>query len=284
MTPLEYLMKHQYTIQEYKLQEETGFEFWHTNIMDSNKNSFSSGFGANKNLSRKIAYSEFLERSKFREIKKSDDLSKEWGLSIIQTGCGFAAGFNETNTIYRSIGEALERWTLSKWIDENYKMQQIKYLDLFHDLDSACKWFITQFDDFYFFNKEILVFVNEKPLIFSICATIGIKNGGAFFGSSVQNGRKPNWQHSLLETFRHLLLIDNSKETGSFPDNKVRFFAKNSNLALKQINCKKIEKWNIPTIIFHNCEYFNDLKFYLARTIVDGWDSWKNGPIERFLY
>jgi hypothetical protein len=284
LTPLEYLIQQDYSIQDYKLQEETGYEFWHTNILDCNRNPFASGFGENKNFSRKIAYSEFLERSKFREIKNSDDLNKKWGLSLIQTGCGFAAGFDESNTIYRSLGEALERWTLSKWIDENYKMQQIEYLELVKKLDSASKWFIAQFDNFFFYNKEVLVFVNETPILYSVCATVGLKNGGAFLGSSVQKGKTPNWQHSLLESFRHFLLVKNSKEIGLFPDNKVRFFSKNSNLALDQINCKKNGNWQLPKIVFHNCEYFNDLNFYLARTIVDGWACWKKGPIERFLY
>lgn len=226
MAPLELLTKNNYTLQEYNLLEQAGLEYWHTNILDANKVSFSAGFGNNKEISRKIAYSEFLERTKFRELKNSDEFTKTlWGLDKINTACGFAAGFDETNTITRSIGEALERWVLSKWIDENFAMTQALPSQLTAKLDAASKWFSSQFDEMLFFQKDILIFVNINPMIFSICATVGFKNGGAYLGSSVKSGSNPNWQHALLESFRHVLLVKNSQETGRFPDNKVRYFS-----------------------------------------------------------
>lgn len=280
------LKKENYLLQEYNLASQIGIDFWHSTLKDRNGRPISSGFGQDKQTSRKIAVSEFLERRFFRETKYGNsETQKKWGLDILSTGCGFAVGYNPHNTVLRSIGEGVERWVMSKWIDEHYYIEELNLREILLELDCPSKWFFQQFESVKIYNKQILINAFKKYLVFNVTICVGVIKNGVFLGSGVAYGlNNKNFQHSLLESFRHLSLCRNTKAIEEFPDNKVRFFSKNGLVAHEQIKKAKFENWPVPKIKFFNFEERVEEGFCLARTIIDGWTCWKQGPIERFLY
>lgn len=272
------------TVQEYNLQHQVGLNYWHSNLLKDGS-SVAGGFGETKAISRKIAFAEYLERSSFLKIKNgSNEVRNCWGMNLIPTGCGFAAGFDQRNTILRSVGEALERWAISKWIDENFELNQLSKSEVITNLDLVSRWFVDQFDDVFFFEKNLVVNFGEVFCKYKIGVCIGITSLGVYLGSSAQTNDGSVWQHALLESYRHFLANKNSKPTYSFPDSKVRFFALNKEVALAQIFSEKKSNWQIPIISFHRSTYIAENDFYLARTIIHGWKPWNTGPVERFLY
>lgn len=285
LNPVQKLAMNKLILQEYNLFEQVGVDYWHSNILEENNFSIAGGFGETKDISRKIAYAEFLEKTAFRKIKNGSIEDRlNWGLNIIPTGCGFAAGFNLRNAILRSIGESLERWVMSKWIDEKLKINSLNKKHVLDKLDAASKWFYDQFDEVLFYEKEVAVQYGEIFYTFKIGFSLALKDDGIFPGSSAQTVNGNVWQHSLIESYRHYLAFKNTPSSGVFPDTKVRYFAKNKEIALKQVLNADIIEWPVPQICFHYSEFFKDDDFYLVRTIIKGWKSWNSGSVERFLY
>lgn len=276
-----------YSIEEANLVIEPKADYWHSTVLDKNGNAVSGGFACDKMQARKIAVAEFLERKSYQSFSKQKhySINDEWGLNIIPTACGFAAGFDFDNTIRRSIYESVERWVMSKWIDNNLSVEEVKLTSIENELDPISLYFISLFEEVLFFKKEILLMVNDKPISITVAKTMGLTKNGIFPGSSAQYTAGNIWHHALLESFRHLLFVKNNPARNNiFPDNKIRFFANNKNIGLNQIFAEKSSKWPIPSIIFHNCKPFFDNKYFIARTILSGWESWDKGPLDRFLY
>jgi len=262
-----------------------GVEFWHCSILDDQSFPISGGFAATRDYARKIAIAEFLERMNYHKIYRNPDQHKVWGLDSVSTACGFAVGFHRENTILRSIAEAHERWVMSKWIDEDYLIEEIPAEVVEKDLDPVSKFFASHFDKVLYFKKDLAVPIEDKWVTLEIAQTMGLKDNGIYPGSSAQKTGGNLWQHSLLESFRHYLAVKNNPDRGDvFPDNKVHFFSKNSQVALDQIYRPKKEQWPVSQIKFHRCEQIDDGNYFLARTIVDGWNTWNQGLLERFLY
>lgn len=259
-------------------------EFWHSTVLDDNQNPVSAGFGSNLNMSRKIAISEFLERTFYHKIKAEQNNDKEnWGLDIIPTACGFAAGFDRPNTIHRSIAEATERWVMSKWIDDGYYIREVPLSEINSELDEVSNFFMSYFDRVLFFEKDVVVNLTGINFKIRVVQTMGLKGNGIYPGSSAQIENNI-WQHALLESVRHLLLVKNNNPINRFPENKIRFFSNNSNLALNVISKAKITDWPIPKVLMHKSIGLENNSYFIARTILSGWNSWHLGPIERFLY
>lgn len=261
-------------------------DFWHSTILDQNKVPLSGGFGSSRMIARKIAIAEFLERSKYKEICLADDVTqKQWGIHLINSACGFAAGFTKPNTVHRSVCEAAERWVMSQWIDNHYFIDELPMKTLVSELDPVSRFMIEQFDEVRFFKKTVLVPFPLSQTMFQINVfqTMGLKDQGIFPGSSAQLGSSP-WQHALLESFRHLLLVRNNFPIEKFPDNKIRFFSQNASVGIQAIEQAKIKQWPTPKVKFHKVDEFQNGQYFIARTILDGWTSWNEGPLERFLY
>lgn len=272
-------------LEEFNLLREVGLDYWHTCILDASGKVISGGFGEGKSISRKIALSEYFERVKVKQLlAMGKSTYVEWGLDQIPTGCGFAVGFDENNVRLRSVGEAIERWVLSKWIDENFRITEISYEEVYAGLDPVSRWLSEQFDQVRFFEKDVIVLFDDEFHKFKIGITVGKKDGGAFLGSSAKISSANIWQHSLLESFRHVLIKMNSAPQKSFPDNRIRYFACNYNSAALQISCATKNTWSMPQISFHKLKFFDAENFFLARTIIRGWTSWHLGPTDRFLY
>jgi len=274
-----------FTLEEAKFFPELKESFWHVTVVNAAGNVVGAGFGNSKTYARKVAISEFLERDQFRKINVSCESARnEWGLHLIPTGCGFAGGFNRQNVILRSVQEAAERWVMSKWVDDHLQIDELKYSEL-QGLDPVSKYIISRFDSVRFFRKIIHVNLGDICFKVEVAQTMGLKSGGIFPGSSAQCVIGPIWQHALLESFRHLLFIRNNPlRVDRFPDDKIHFFSKNAEIAMDIIMAANQPVWPDPQILFHKVESYFDSRFFLARTIFDGWSPWNEGPVERFLY
>jgi hypothetical protein len=265
---------------------EMGFEYWHSTVVSKDGRPISGGFSTERMQARKIAIAEFLERHEVESLSKAGELVREeWGLNKIPTACGFAAGFDEKNTIQRSLNEAIERWVASNWIDGRKYIEEIPFEAVQPGLNPACLFFISKFVQVRFFKKEVLVWLDEKPVQISVVMTLGLTDRGIFPGHSTQNTNGSIWSHALLESFRHLIGIKNNPDpVDIFPVNKVRFFAENKQIALDQVSNACDSKWPVPQIELQRVKSFGSGNFFLARTIISGWSSWHSGPITRFLY
>lgn len=273
-------------IEEAPVFTDSGAEFWHSAVLGRDLAPISAGFARNRLDARKIAIAEYLERTTYRSIALSGPaIRASWGLDLIPTACGFAAGFDEKNTILRSLHESAERWVMSKWIDDGYSIEEISADQIVPELDAVSKFLISAFDSVRFFKKNILIQTQRSIVQITVGQTMAFKDDGIFPGSSSQFTGGSLWQHALLESFRHLLLVKNNPErTNVFPDNKIIFFSKNAVLAVRQIEAAKIKQWPDPTVRLHQVASYAEGQYFVARTILDGWRTWNEGPMERFLY
>lgn len=281
-----FMRENGYKVQEFSIPGLDSMDTYHSCVVDKLGAPMSGGFGRDRGTARKIAIAEFIERLEVLKIRSSGELvQKEWGLDQIPTACGFAVGFNLHNTIYRSIGEALERWVISQWIDNGLHIAELIRPEIEAELDDSSRILIAQFEEVRYFSKSVLVAVNDKLQEFRVTQTMAYFDGGIFPGSAVRKVNGSPWQHAILESYRNLLAFqNNSGPVDSFPANKVHFFARNRRIADQQIANAQKMSWPTPTISLHLNESRFGGEAFLARTIVDGWKPWNQGPLERFLY
>jgi hypothetical protein len=273
-----------FRIEEATLLPEVGLDYWHSTILDKSNFPISGGFASTKTQARKIAISEFLERKAFYEASSlSEDERKRWGLNVIPTACGFAAGFDKINTVLRALSEACERWVMSKWIDDGFYIEEIPACEIV--LDPISHFFAKQFVEVKYYKKSVEVFFQGKFVKIEVAQTMGLTEHGIFPGSSAQINDGSIWQHSLLESYRHLLVVkNNTVGNDKFPGNKVLFFSNNKDIALLQIAKADKKEWPMPEVILEKVESKHHAECFIARIVLKGWKSWHLGPIERFLY
>ncbi len=268
------------------IQEASILNFWHSSVLNAKGFPISGGFSLNRLLARKIAVSEFIERHHFLKIKaSSQSLQNEWGLNQFPTACGFCSGFNKKNTILRSIQEATERWVMSQWIDNHFFIEEIDEKIVRSQLSQASLFFLSQFDQVLFFRKFVDVPFDNQVFKITVAQTMGIQGDGIFPGSSTRENNGDLWEHALLESYRHLIGTRNNPiRSNQFPDSRIYFFANNKALALKEIYKEKKTIWPEPKIHLHKAVDLYGGHAFLARTILKGWKSWHEGPVDRFLY
>lgn len=274
------------TLQESLLPTFGAIEYWQATFVSESGSVISGGFASDRSMARRIATAEFIERVTVAKIKESPELFDKWGMQLVPTGCGFAVGFDEANTILRSVAEACERWCMSKWIDDQFAIKEVNAFEAERSGDKASNFFLSQFDRTRYFKHSVPVYLNSKPVSVSLASTVAIKGAGVFVGYSAQAPEQSNlWQHALLESYRHLLIVKNNKQQqGLFPENRIRFFAQHGKVALDQIERAQPKAWPLPKVVFHRCEKVSDGNYFIARTIVDGWRPWHLGDVSRFLY
>ena len=257
---------------------------WHATIKDIDGVPLAGGFGSSQLEARSVAYSEFLERREFKAIKSDADLHQYWGIDLVPTGCGFAVGRDLYSTIIRSVGEAVERWVRSKWIDEHYKMHRLNPAQVKMSLDPVALALCREFNDVSFFEKEVAISFSERFFRFKVGAVLAFEGAGVFLGAAVTPGHTKLWRHALVECYRSLLVSKNNTPTNSFPDNRVRFFGKNAEIGVAMIDRAVNDRWPTPRVLLHRSKMIEGGEYYLVRTLLDGWTSWHKGDEKRFLY
>jgi len=265
------------SLQESFLENEDKSAVWQVTALGSDGKPVGSGFSRDLNTARKIAIAEFIERSFVLKLKKAGDL-EGWQLDNFPTACGFAAGFDSLNTQIRSIGEALERWALSQWLD--YKC--------FLEEDKSVKWpkesqlLIRDFDKVSVFKKEFLYSFDQKILSYHLCAIVGFNRAGAFVGSGINSCYEDALVHAVVEAHRHLLISKQERNFNIFPFNRIKYFSENKDVALDILKVERNNFWKNPSLKFQR-NFQSDL-FCVSRTIFEGWTPWEHGAIDRMLY
>jgi hypothetical protein len=251
--------------------------YWQVTALNKEGQSVGSGFSKDLNSARKIAIAEFIERNFVLALKKSSERA-DWDLEDFPTSCGFAAGFDPVNTKIRSIGEALERWALSQWLDKGCYLEQ----DLSSSWAKESARLLEDFDQVYVFKKEFLYSLDNKVLPYHLSVLLAVKGLGAFIGSGVRSDYKEAKAHALLEAHRHLLISKQDRNFDIFPYNRIKYFANNSLVAVDLIQAKRTQPWTQPAIKFQR-SFQNEL-FCVTRTIFEDWIPWERGAIDRMLY
>lgn len=256
---------------------------WHT-VITTQGGIVGGGINVDKNISRRIAVAEVLERKYFREIAKSNE-RVEFLIDEFPTTCGFAAGFDVEKTRFRALSEAVERWIWSKWIDQGYYISGIEVLDL--ELTEISKYFVGKFDKVLFFKKRIVTdsISNFVPSV-SFGAVIAIKDGGVFPGSRVVSLGEDAWEHGLVEAYRHLLIFNNKKNNVelSFPFSRIVHFGSNMREAIRQINQANKPVWPSPELLVDKRFYTPISEVVIHRALMKDFIGWERGHVSRFVY
>jgi len=201
----------------------------------------------------------------------------------IYSTCGFAAGFDQESTKFRSLCEGVERWAWSKWIDDKYIISSCPAPRL-HGLG---EYFHGFFESTLFFQKKISMKNSplQQDLIFNV--VLGFTKDGVFPGSRVTTVSDDLWTHALLEAWRNYnnfqFLQNQTSDNLNWLDKRVLYFGKNKNEAMSQIESAYRYDWQNPEIKFFNgVEFFK--KNFLWRTVIQNYIPWPEGPKSRFVY
>lgn len=251
--------------------------YWQVTALNKEGHSVGSGFSKDLNSARKIAIAEFIERNFVLDLKKSSERAG-WDLEDFPTSCGFAAGFDPVNTKIRSVGEALERWALSQWLDKGCYLEP----DLLPSWSKESARLLEDFDKVYVFKKEFLYSLDNKVVPYYLSVLVAVKDSGAFIGSGVRSAYKEAKAHALLEAHRHLLISKQERNFDIFPYSRIKYFANNSSVAMNLIQAERTQPWTSPVVKFQR-SFQNEL-FCVTRTIFEDWIPWERGAIDRMLY
>jgi len=264
-------------LQESSLKSGDLDSLWQVTALDKDGVPFGSGFSKELKTARKIAVAEYIERNFVLSLKGSAE-SENWKFDKFPTSCGFAAGFDPLNTQIRSIGEAIERWALSQWIDIDRYIEQV--MSPVWPRDSAN--LVGAFEEILVFKKEFIYTVNSKMIPYQLCVVLALSGSGAFIGSGVRSNFQDAMTHALVEAHRHLLISTQERNFNIYPYNRIKFFSENRSAALAAIHREKTTEWPQPVLEFQR-SYQNEL-FCITRTIFKDWIPWERGSIDRMLY
>lgn len=253
-----------------------------TVAIDKNGFAIGGGIHSSKDISRRIALSESLERSIFYQISEDLNLKQEFIIDQYPTTCGFAAGFEDEKTKLRAVCEAIERWAWSKWIDEKFYLEKIKRP---MNLSSIASNFSLLFDDVHFYQRKIEIYFENRPLKLVWGVFIGLKDCGIFPGSRICGQEEDPWEHASIEAWRHLHMYQTSKSAPYKKDfylDRVLYFAQNKDCALGAIPICGSKNW--PTPHLRLCKKVNGLSFSLWRALCFDFIGWDQGNYNRFVY
>lgn len=254
-------------------------DYYHVSYSSSQYDVKGSGFAKRLETAKKIAFSELNERYLVFQLLKQKNKKNRWGFEFDQSCSGFSVGYSEQKTILRSICEGVERWALSKWIDDGYALCTPSISVSEHILKSSI---LKSFDRINLYYVNVPLVISDLILNVYVSVFLGWKGRGVYAGYGAKTELQSAIDHASVEAIRNLLIYKNQVPQSHFPYNRIQFFANNGSHAIDSIQKTKIKLWPTPTLQFNHREKFGD--FWLARTIFEGWDPWQNGGEARFLY
>ena len=257
---------------------------WHSTFLGKDGLALGGGCGSTLELSRRIAVAEIIERSTFQKLMSQDKTS--FLLDEFPTSCGFAAGFESEPTKLRAISESLERWALSKWIDDKLKLEPIHNSSA--QLGEIGFFFAKQFDELNMYAKTFALSSGEISIHIQFGAVVGFKNGGAFLGSRACSTKENPWDHALTEAWRHTVIaksVPSEKEINKKYKDRVRFFASNALAARTAINEAHFESnWPVPRLrLLKQVPSLPD-GIFVWRALCHDYKGWHLGDETRFMY
>ncbi len=236
-----------------------------------------SGFAQFRETAKKKAHAELNERLLVRQLLNSTQF-KEWGLDFDNSCSGFAVGYFESKSQLRAMAEGIERWTLSRWIDNHYSLPEISITN-FSPASVAIQSFFERTSAYL---KIVPFQLGNQLLVMNVAVVLGWKDGGVFAGYGSKLSANEAIDHAHIEALRNLVIFRNQPERDVFPYNRIKFFAKNASSAAAVIMQTSEGKWPIPRLHLLKSEKFENL--WLSRAIFEDWTPWQFGSKERFLY
>lgn len=263
---------------------------WHSSILINDGKAIGSGTAKDRHTARRIAVAETVERGFLNHCSSDNIRSEEFMLNLINSSSGFAAGFNDPATGFRSMCEAVERWAWSQWIDKSYLIPQVTPVIS----DALTQSLLSQFQSVQFYKTSLTVKLGDylRPLQLGI--VLGLTNKGIFAGSRVTSPSDDPWEHAAIEAnrnfqlFSQLINIDESEiQSLTWFQRRILYFGKNRDSALKQIpsvsSIKLQDKWPMPLVVFQkNISPFEGV--FIWRTLCHNFIPWHLGPDDRFVY
>jgi ribosomal protein S12 methylthiotransferase accessory factor YcaO len=254
---------------------------WHATVADKLENALGSGCATDKNLARRIAIAETIERYKFHEILREKEKNPHLGIETHPNSDGFACGFNKEDTMMRAVCEAVERWVWSQWIDKNKFIPELKVLP---NLNALSKHLLSGFEDASFFQKEVSVYLNGNVFKIYVGVVLAFKEGGIFPGSRASLNADFIWEHGLIEAARNHNIYSNDTGRDDIICERIKFFATNKQIALDQIALSKDDSWS--EVRFKIVSQYKSMPkgIFLFRAICEDYMDWHVGPVNRFVY
>ncbi|NDD91920.1 hypothetical protein EBZ37_07535 [bacterium] len=266
---------------------------WHSTIIGSNGSALGSGCHTDRNIARRVAIAETIERALYARILDDSTLSTEFQLKEFPSSCGFAAGFEALSTRRRSIAEAVERWAWSKWIDARQAIfpEQVPQ----HRLTPLSERLLVKFDSHQTFVTNLkLQEAHQNPQEFKFTAVIAFKDGGAFPGSRVSAAHEVSnessaIEHAVVEAWRHWTIFKGlpSVAPSDLVYGRIHHFGKNAQLAQNAIPQTSPGEWPQPVLRLIKSmavDLGHGLKVYLSRALCADYVGWHEGDSRRFVY
>ncbi len=239
-----------------------------------------SGFDQNRDTAQKKAISEAIERRLVENLLASEKQA-EMLLNEYPTSCGFAVGLTLQETKERALAEAVERWLRSKWIDDGYLIMEFP-LDV-SELNPIEKYFAQQFKLVRLFVHSCSVFFEEREYNINSVITVGLTDKGAFVGSKSAANHKASLLASLVESWRHKAL---SQETRVYMPEMdiVKYFSTHRQEALDQIDKAVKRSIPIPKIRLAKEIPLPIQGVFAYRVLCEDFKGWHGPDITRFVY
>lgn len=253
---------------------------WICNINNEFGISVSGGVSKQKEIAYQIAKAEFLERSEVEQLWKDSKTQKEWLLDSYPSCSGFAFGFDDQKTFFRSAFEAVERWAWSKWIDE--KVGFMKVID--YVPGKLEQTLLSCFSKVTFMKGSVTAKVNGENFNLCLYIVLGETEKGVFPGSRVTVNSDDNpFEHAVVESWRHFKIYTHRVESKSTFYNRISYFGENKSEAFKQI-----PKYNSDQVLTPFNLEFSKRKItsegFLWRCLSKKYFCWSKGKVNRFVY
>lgn len=258
--------------------------------LDKNGTTFAGGTGATNDLAKRIAIAEVFERSFVRKIANDVELSKKFNMMKFPSSSGFAAGFENNSTKFRSICEGLERWIWSKWIDDNFYIEELLKERVL--LSPLAKHLSSCFDEVFWYSKSFLISDHfTYPMALKIVIFLGCKDDGIYAGSRVSTENDDLFSHPIIEAQRnyqnfslHQKGLSTQYDQDYIIKKRALYFGSHKGEALEQVARSFKRDW--PTPKFSLLEEYNTeiSNLFLYRCLFEDFMGWHLGPVDRFVY
>lgn len=242
-----------------------------------------SGFSNEPTIAKQIAISEALERKIFFDLLQSSDMKEKFLLDEYPSTCGFSVGLDKSSSSERAVAEAVERWVVSKWIDNHFFISELSApLIKFSPVD---QFLTSHFEEIHYFSHQCIIEVKSKNHIVNTIISIGLTENGAFYGGKSTINSIPPITSALVECWRHLKLSELSSQSKQSKNLKVvNHFAHNKLLALEQINKAIKTDWPQPKLRLLAEAPTEVEGFFCFRALCEDFKGWHGQDVNRFVY
>lgn len=259
---------------------------WNHYFMDAGNRALAGGTAVDKEMAKRIAVAECFERALFLKLIAEPSSRKELLLDESPGTSGFAAGFEERGTAYRSACEAVERWAWSQWIDHGHRLPSMTPPTL---KDSLARHHAGLFDSVSYFQLELPApAVPGLPAKLMFSVALGFEGKGVFAGSRVTTSADDPWGHALIEASRNLsnqkLPRDVLDDSANVIGRRARYFGDHAAEAVAQIDRAKKADWPAPKFRIHAKVTTGVDGVFLFRSLCDDFVPWHLGDETRFVY